>query len=204
MLDEHDRDLLRFPELPDLVDHAPALFGAHAGGRLVEQQHFWIEHQRQRDIEQFLVAMRQRRRGTVALAGKAEQFHGVLGAVAGLGKRKAPVQHAGAALVGAHRGQHRFLHRQRGKDARNLKRAADAVTHDIGRRPSGHVDAVEQDIWPESGFSAPVIRLKNVLLPAPLGPMTAVSEPSAKLERDIVGRLDAAKGFRECADLQHG
>src|SRR3979490_2361508 len=36
-------------------------------------------------------------------------------------------------------------------------------------------------IWPESGFSAPVIRLKKVLFPAPLGPMTAVSEPSAKL-----------------------
>src|SRR6267378_6606366 len=33
---------------------------------------------------------------------------------------------------------------------------------------------------PESGFSAPVIRLKNVLLPAPLGPITAVSDPSAK------------------------
>src|SRR6266545_3131770 len=33
---------------------------------------------------------------------------------------------------------------------------------------------------PESGFNAPVTRLKNVLLPAPLGPITAVSDPSAK------------------------
>ena len=99
---------------------------------------FGIEHQRQRDIEQLLVAMRQRRRGAVALAGQAQQFHRVLGAVAGLGQREAPVQHAGAALVGADGGQHGLLHRERGKDARDLKRPADAVAHDLGRRTSGH------------------------------------------------------------------
>src|SRR4030095_13140829 len=33
---------------------------------------------------------------------------------------------------------------------------------------------------PASALNAPVMRLKNVLLPAPFGPMTAVSEPSAK------------------------
>ena len=85
------------------------------------------------------------------------------------------------------------MHRERGKDTRDLEGAADAVTHDLGRGPAGHVDAVEQDAGRQSGFSAPVIRLKNVLLPAPLGPITAVSEPSAKVERDIVGRLDAAE-----------
>ena len=34
--------------------------------------------------------------------------------------------------------------------------------------------------WPASGRMWPEIRLKNVVLPAPLGPMTAVSEPSGK------------------------
>ena len=47
-----------------------------------------------------------------------------------------------------------------------------------GERPA--ISTPLSRIWPESGFSAPVIRLKNVLLPAPLGPITAVSEPSAK------------------------
>src|SRR5262245_17337045 len=33
---------------------------------------------------------------------------------------------------------------------------------------------------PASGRNAPVIRLKNVVLPAPFGPITAVSEPASK------------------------
>ena len=57
---------------------------------------------------------------------------------------------------------------------------------------------------PESGLSAPVIRLKNVLLPAPLGPITAVSDPSAKSNVDIVGRLDATKRLGELLHLKHG
>ena len=92
MLDEDDRDLLALPEFPDLVDHPPAFFGAHAGGRLVEQQQLRIEHQRQCDIEQLLIAMRQCRRGAVALVGEPQQLHGIFGAAAGFSERKAPVQ----------------------------------------------------------------------------------------------------------------
>src|SRR5229473_626389 len=48
-----------------------------------------------------------------------------------------------------------------------------------GDRPA--ISTPSSRMWPESGLSAPVIKLKNVLFPAPLGPITAVSEPSAKL-----------------------
>src|SRR5438067_135574 len=47
-----------------------------------------------------------------------------------------------------------------------------------GERPA--ISTPSSRMRPLSGFSAPVIRLKNVLLPAPLGPITAVSDPSAK------------------------
>ena len=71
-----------------------------------------------------------------------------------------------------------------------------------GERPARSTPSSR--IWPESGCSAPVIRLKKVLLPAPFGPITAVSEPSREIERDVIRRLDAAKRFRELADLEHG
>ena len=100
VLDEDDGDLLSLPELAHLVDHAPAFFGAHAGSGFIEQQHFWIEHQRKRDVEQFLVTMRQRCSGAMALVGEPKQFHCLLGAIARLSKRKASVQDAGAAQIG--------------------------------------------------------------------------------------------------------
>ena len=61
-------------------------------------------------------------------------------------------------------------------------------------------------IWPESGLSAPVIRLKNVLLPAPLGPITAVSEPSAKSSVTSSVALTPPNDLRTARrqHLQHG
>ena len=38
------------------------------------------------------------------------------------------MQQAGTALIGANRGQHRFMHGKGGKNTRYLKGAADAVT----------------------------------------------------------------------------
>ena len=48
-------------------------------------------------------------------------------------------------------------------------------------------------IWPASGFSAPVIRLKNVLLPAPLGPM--VGTVLLLILNDTVTRLTEYYGI---------
>src|SRR5215212_10617748 len=53
-------------------------------------------------------------------------------------------------------------------------------------------------MWPRSGVSAPVIRLKNVLLPAPLGPITAVSEPSAKLNVISSAALTPPNDLESC------
>jgi hypothetical protein len=66
-------DLLPLPEFIDLVDHPPT---THAGSGLVE-------HQRQRDIEQFPVAVRRGRRDPVTLAGQPQYLHGVFGAITG-------------------------------------------------------------------------------------------------------------------------
>ena len=114
-----------------------------------------------------------------------------------------PVAHAGrgsgdqVAPLAAMRGDggHQVLrHRQRRKDARDLERAADAAPDDRGAASAGDVLARRTGSRPASGRNAPEIRLKNVVLPAPFGPITAVSEPAGKLERDVADRGDAAEG----------
>ena len=87
---------------------------------------------------------------------------------------------ADAALVGADRGEHGLLDRERGKDAGDLEGAADAVTHDLAAASGRRDRRRRAGRGRHPASSAPVIRLKNVLLPAPFGPITAVSEPSAK------------------------
>src|SRR6267142_1985169 len=51
---------------------------------------------------------------------------------------------------------------------------------------------------PLSGFSAPVTRLKNVLFPAPLGPITAVSDPSEKLNEISSAALTPPNDLESC------
>src|SRR5579859_2547699 len=54
---------------------------------------------------------------------------------------------------------------------------------------------------PESGRKAPVMRLKNVVLPAPLGPITAVSEPSSKFRLTPFMALTPPKDLRRFSML---
>src|SRR5579859_966348 len=54
---------------------------------------------------------------------------------------------------------------------------------------------------PESGRKAPVTRLKNVVLPAPLGPITAVSEPSSKFRLTPFMALTPPKDLRRFSML---
>jgi hypothetical protein len=53
-------------------------------------------------------------------------------------------------------------------------------------------------IRPESGLSAPVTKLKKVLFPAPLGPITAVSDPSAKLKLMSSAALTPPNDLERC------
>src|SRR5436305_14712293 len=65
-----------------------------------------------------------------------------------------------------------------------------------GERPARSI--LLSRMRPRSGLSAPVMRLKNVLFPAPLGPMTAVSEPSAKLNEISSAALTPPNDFESC------
>jgi len=71
------------------------------------------------------------------------------------------------------------------------------VTHDVGgERPA--MSTPLSRMRPESGFNAPVTRLKNVLLPAPLGPITAVSDSSAKFNVISSAALTPPNDLESC------
>ena len=57
-------------------------------------------------------------------------------------------------------------------------------------------------ICPADGGRTPVSRLKNVVLPAPLGPMTERSSPSTHLEVDAVDGGEAAEDLGQPSALQ--
>ena len=55
MLDEQHGDVLR--QVGDGGEQLGALLARHAGGRLVEQQHLGLGRERQRDLQQPLLAV---------------------------------------------------------------------------------------------------------------------------------------------------
>src|SRR6185436_6824311 len=52
---------------------------------------------------------------------------------------------------------------------------------------------------PPSGRSAPVTRLKKLVLPAPLGPITAVNDPGAKCRLTSLMAVTPPKDFCRCS-----
>src|SRR5262249_20145759 len=118
-------------------------------------------------------------------------------------KRETPVQCRRRSLVGTDGSEHGLLHRERGEDARDLEGASDAVAYDLRRREPGKLDAVEPDlarVRPQGAGDQVEERALARAVRADHGGERAVRE----IERDVVGRLHAAKGLCEVADLQHG
>ena len=70
---------------------------------------------------------------------------------------------------------------------------------DLVRLAAGDVARRGYEDRPAVGLSWPVRHLKNVLLPAPLGPIRQRSSPSREAEVDAVDRLDAAEAHAEIA-----
>ena len=145
VLDEDQRDLLALPQVVDALDHPPALVGAHAGGRLVEQQDLGIEHQRERDIEQLLVAVREIGRGDSELLGKAEHLGDLLHARVHLSERESAGDVLGLAPVGRDRHEQALLDGKRREDARDLEGATDTRVDDLRPRATDQICAVEGD-----------------------------------------------------------
>ena len=119
----------------DQVGDAPALVGGEAGERLVEQEQLRTRGERDRDLEQPLIAVREVGRDGEGLVGRARPRR------RGGGPRRsgprtlaASAQHGEAAAVLRLRGDAHVLEDgQRVEDADDLEGAGDAARDDLVR-----------------------------------------------------------------------
>jgi len=70
-------------------------------------------------------------------------------------------------------------------------------------RQRGDIVAVEQDL-PRGRREKPLIKLKKVVLPAPLGPITARSSPGSTVRETPLTAIRAAEMPRDVLDLEQG
>src|SRR5206468_1132950 len=139
---------------------------------LVEQEEPRGGGERARELQALLVDQRELRRETVRLALEADEREQTLGLRRGRGRLAAgaPVETPDAHVVEG---------REPGERPHELERPRDALgAHTVGRPAA--ISRSRRRIAPPSGTRAPVIRLKSVVLPDPLGPMTPISSPSAR------------------------
>ena len=210
VLDQQDREPLLAPAPSrSVVGQVGGLLAVEARRRLVEQQQPRLGHQRPADLDQpalpeaqvldRLVGERERGR-----AGRAPASH----ALELVGRRPAPPDQVlpeppvaapdplGDEEVLAHRGPAEQL------DA--LERAADAPAGPLVDGQAADVVAVEQHDARESGSSTPSRQLKNVVLPAPFGPIRPDALALADLEAHVGQGDDARRtSWRSSRGLEH-
>ena len=150
VLDEQHGDVLgqRRHRGEDFV----AVFFGHAGGGLVEQQHARPARQRERDLEQPLLAVGQRRNGLVHRIGQVkplEHARDILVEAEAAAGDAPPV--AAAAEPLRHRQPDGFERREIAEQLVDLEGARQAQAHAAVRREPRDIPALEQDRCPRSG-----------------------------------------------------
>ena len=150
----------------------------HAGGRLVEQQHFRIERQRGGDLERALAAIGQLDRHPVGERGQADigdQRHRPLVEAVERRGRAPEIERAAAAALQARCA--RFPARS---DAGTRRRSGTSAPGRAGRRRPAACAVMSWPLKmmrPRVGLRNLVSRLKQVVLPAPFGPIKAWMVP---------------------------
>ena len=204
VLDEQERDALLAPQALHVVEQARAERRVDPGHRLVEQQEARLGHQRPGELEQLALPAGERARivGDLVARSKTSSSSIARRAHLALAPAEAPAaeeqaREVLAGLVGS-REQHVVEHGIAASafviwKVRTMPRGA------IGGAAGRGSVAVEQRPRRSRRGRSPVIRLKNVVLPAPFGPIRAVIEPrSTSCWRRR--RREAADGLRRSRD----
>ena len=119
------------------------------------------------------------------------------------GRAEAAEQRAQPAGVRVERHLHVLAHRQRGEGRGDLEGAADAQAPDLRAACRPTMSRPSRRTMPPSGASWPFSMLKQVLLPAPLGPISASSSPASTAKETSAHGLHAAERLVQAFDLQH-
>ncbi|CAM5508542.1 hypothetical protein SBADM41S_10515 [Streptomyces badius] len=180
VLDQDDRDGRR--QRADDAEQPADVAVGQPGCGLVQEQQPGAARQRGGEIEHAAPAVRERGGGPVGEVREPDRLQ-----VAARGLLVQPVPGRSAPrpptprMVRPARQDDVFQHRQLPDDRRLLETAGDTETAPLRRGLTRDVDAVEKAIVPWSGRSVPAMRLSRVVLPAPLGPMTACRAPGDSL-----------------------
>ena len=147
VLDEEDGERLLHRERPDLREHAIALSGAHPGGRFVQQQKAGLGGEREGNLQQPPIPVREQARWIAAAGGEPDGIEQPLDGRLQAGDRVQPVARVERApCPREHRDRHVLLHRKQGKDVGDLERPGHSAADARARRPPGHVLSREHDV----------------------------------------------------------
>ena len=182
VLDEEHRHAV-LAQVLDVPEQALGQRRVHPGHRLVEHDHLGLAHQRPGHLQQLALAAGQAAGEVVALGVElepGEQVVGPLGDLAAPGRRQMPRNSAAKTFsplwpVAPSRMFSITVSLDSALVSWKVRtmpsRATLCAATPLRRR------AVEATSCPSSGWSKPVSRLKNVVLPAPFGPISAVIAP---------------------------
>ena len=179
----------------DRVEDVVPLGLGHAGGRLVEQQHARPAGDRERDLQQALLAVGQRCR----CARPSRRRDGSARGCRPIPRSRSPFEPTSAPPLAAElhalgdREPDGFERRQVGEQLVDLEGARDAELHALVRLEIGDVAGLRAGCCPAVGRSTPVSRLMIVVLPAPFGPISAWRAPFSTESETSFGRDDAAE-----------
>src|SRR5262245_20005441 len=145
VLDEEHRDRLR--QLCDRSEERRALVPWYAGRRLIEQQHLRPGGERERDLEQPLLAVGELARQPVAVLAEPERGEDAVRLLdrAAIGRQATPPS-SGVALPLAHRQGHRFERAEMRKQGVDLERARETAFDPHRRLEAGDLLAAEEDL----------------------------------------------------------
>src|SRR5215468_1019907 len=145
VLDEEHRDVAR--ETGDRDEERRALVARHTRCRLVEQQHFRPRRERERDLEQPLLAVRELPGRPVAIRGEPERAEDPVRLVdrVAIRRQTAPPRRRVAVAL-ADRQRHRLERVQPGEQRVDLERAREPALHSRRRRGAGDLLAAEEDL----------------------------------------------------------
>ena len=181
---------------------ALALGGGESHQRFVEQQRMRLGRQRNADFHQALAAVRQIAHGDVLDAFEAEEAHELarlrvhLLERAGFAKRMKAL-----ARARLHAEPQVLPHAERREQAGDLERSRQPAIRDRFGRQALDVRARPASRCRASGANMPETMLNSVVLPAPLGPISACSRRSAIARSTASTAVNAAEalGYADAA-----
>ena len=209
VLDEQDRQLALVAQPAHELGEPLGLLRVHAGGRLVEQQQLRVRRERAGDLHAALVAVGEVDRELVVARGLSPTYssisRGLLADLALLAARarraddRADQARASCASAGRPSRSPAALIVANRRMFWNVRAMPSAVILS-GRTPS--ICLPSNSILPSDGRYRPVSMLKNVVLPAPLGPMIETMDRSRHGEGHVVDGDEAAEDLRDVRGLQ--